>query len=678
MRQTKQRQSSSPSPPGLAKLPAAMFNALPKFLTAPNPEIYLSDNFVVLDLETNTKGDAGSPQPCWPENSIVCGSWCVGLRGGANNIYGCELQQGELVDALEAADFIVAHNGKFDTAWLKRAGIDLRKLILFDTMIAEYCIAGNLKVPLSLDALSEKYLGKSKAPYINLCMKGGIDPGDMPKSKLIDRCNWDILQTRDLFLTQLDIICDRGLLGHVYTRSLLSLALADIESAGMHVDAETVGIRYREAAAKLESATAELDEFTGGINPRSPKQVKEFVYEVLKFKPKRRGKGKWSEAIYSTKTEDLLQLKTTNRRQREFVRLKKEFAKYNAEVTKNLMFFHGVSTDKRTDVPPGVFYAQFNQCITKTHRLSSSGIKRTFAHLHDEKGKELTKSVQFQNFSRQFKPLFTPRKKGWSMGEADGSQLEFRVAAFLGQCPTAVQAIVDNLDVHADTASQLHGMDLEEFKRKHAAHDPEVEGWRQDAKADTFKPLFGGSSGTKAQVTYYEWFAKQYDGIAKAQQRWIDTAQRTKEVEMIHGFKFFFPDCHMQSSGYVTNSTNIKNYPVQHFATAEIIPIAVVYMWHAMKDMESFLVNTIHDSVISEVHPDEHLMFRDYSLHAFTTCVYHYLKEVYNVEFNVPLGIGVKIGTPNWGTGDEQTCVPLPPYEMDGICYDNLITEWTD
>ena len=675
MRSTRRQNGTVPHL--LAKLPRAMLKALPGFLLAPNPDVYLSDNFVVFDLETNTQGDDGSPQPCWPANSIVCGSWCVGLRGEAHNVYGNELEMGELVDALEAADFIVAHNGKFDMGWLLRAGIDLRKVILYDTMIAEYCLNGNLTLPLSLDALSTKYLGISKAPYINILMKGGVDPGDMPRSKLIARCDWDIIQTRDLFLTQLDVICDRGLLGHVYTRCLLSAALADIESRGMHIDASVVGERYRESATKLALATEAVDEFTGGINPNSPKQVKEFVYEVLKFKPKYKGKGRNKQPIFSTRIDDLLALKTTNARQRKFVQLKKEYSKYNAEVTKNLLFFHGVATDNRIDIPEGVFFAQFNQCVTKTHRLSSSGIKRLFMQLTDAKGKNVLKSVQFQNFSRQFKCLFSPRKKGWSMGEADGSQLEFRVAAFLGQCPVATQAIVNNLDVHADTVSVLHDMDLEEFKAKHAAHDPEVEGWRQDAKPHTFKPLFGGQMGTTREMAYYQWFGEHYSGISKAQQQWIDRCQRTKEVNMIHGFTFFFPECHMSKSGYVQNSTNIKNYPVQHFATAEIIPIAVVYMWHAMKYMESFLVNTIHDSVISEVHPDEHQQFRDYSLHAFTTCVYHYLKEVYGVEFNVPLGIGVKIGDPHWGTGVEHTCVPLPPYDMEGIDYTQLITEWT-
>jgi hypothetical protein len=93
--------------------------------------------------------------------------------------------------------------------------------------------------------------------------------------------------------------------------------------------------------------------------------------------------------------------------------------------------------------------------------------------------------------------------------------------------------------------------------------------------------------------------------------------------------------------------------------------------------MESFLVNTVHDSVISELHPDEHEEFRLVSLHSFTYLCYHYLKEVYDVEFNVPLGIGVKIGD-NWGKGKELKCVPLPPYKMEGIDYTELITDWID
>ena len=647
----------------LSKIPRAMLEALPAFLINPDPEIYLSDNFLVIDLETNTKGDDGSPDACFKENSIVCGSWCHGLSGEAHNVYGNELEMGQLVQAIEDADFIVAHNGKFDVKWLSRAGLDMYKVVLYDTMLAEYVLNGNRRLPLSLDVLSTKYFGVHKEAFIDKQMKHKVDPSDMIKSKLIARCNWDVLHTRELFLTQLDIICKFNLLGCVYTRCILSPALADIECNGMHIDSDAVGVAYREAAANLASASAKMDLFTDGINPRSPKQVKEFVYEVLKFKPKYRGKGKNRTAILSTKTEDLCALKATTKRQREFLVLKKDYALWNAEVSKNLLFFHGVATDKRETIDEGVFYAQFNQAITVTHRLSSSGIKRKFLHITDVKGKAVVKSVQFQNFKRKFKPCFNARKKGWSMGEGDGSQLEFRVAAFQGQCKVATQDIVNNLDVHQQTSDVLTG-----------AGQPTD---RQHSKAHTFKPLFGGMTGTEAEVAYYEWFTEHYSGIGEKQQEWIDECLRHKQFSIATGFTFFFPDCHMQHSGYVTNSTNIKNIPVQHLATAEIIPIAVTYLWHAMKTMESFIVNTIHDSAIAELHPDEHEQFEVYCLHAFTTLVYFYLKEVYGIEFNVPLGIGVKIGD-HWGTGHERKCVPMAPYLMDGINYEELITEWVN
>ena len=646
----------------LSKVPLSLLKRLPDFVINPDPSIYMGDKFVVFDLETNTKGDDHSPLPCWPQNSAVCGSWCKGLHGKSHNIYGNELEMGELVDALMEADFIIAHNGKFDIGWMMRAGINPYKIILYDTMIAEYVIRGNLAMGhLSLDKMSKDYLGYSKAHFIDICMKGKVDPGDMPESKLIERCNSDIIMTRDIFLKQREKIERLGLLGHVYTRCLLSMPLAAIEAKGMHLDHDLVEDLYHERAGKLAEASAEIDLFTGGINPNSPKQVKEFVYEVLKFKPKMKGKGRNATPLYPTGADDLLALKATNKRQREFVKLKKTYAIYNADIGKALEFFHGVCTDPKRD--DDIFFANFNQCVTVTHRLSSTGIKRTFEQLLNDKGKPKTKSSQLQNIKREFKCVMSARKKGWLMGEADGSQLEFRVAAFLGQCKVATQAIVNNLDVHTDTMNVITGKGQPIN--------------RQDAKPHTFKPLFGGMSGTDAEVAYYQWFVEHYSGIAKAQQDWIDQALTHKRVKMIHGFRFFFPHCHMSQSGYVSNTTNIKNYPVQHFATAEIIPIAIVYMWHLMKDMESFLVNTVHDSVISELHPDEVDEFHECSKYAFTYLVYHYLKEVYDVEFNCPLGIGVKVGK-NWGTGKELKCVPAAPYRMEGIDYTQLITEWID
>ncbi len=90
----------------------------------------MSDNFITFDLETNMKGDNRSPLSCWKENSIVCGSWTCGPDGEVHNIYGNELELGKLVDALEAADFMIGHNLKFDLGWMKRAGLDLYGVLM--------------------------------------------------------------------------------------------------------------------------------------------------------------------------------------------------------------------------------------------------------------------------------------------------------------------------------------------------------------------------------------------------------------------------------------------------------------------------------------------------------------------------------------------------------------------
>lgn len=118
--------------------------------------------------------------------------------------------------------------------------------------------------------------------------------------------------------------------------------------------------------------------------------------------------------------------------------------------------------------------------------------------------------------------------------------------------------------------------------------------------------------------------------------------------------RFYWPDTSMQGSGYVTNSTSICNYPVQGFATGEIIPIAVTYQWHRMKaaNMESFLVNTIHDSSIGEINPKEIELYKEIGVLSYTTDVYRYLQEVYHIQFIAPLGVEIKL-SPHWSDSSE-------------------------
>ena len=66
------------------------------------------------------------------------------------------------------------------------------------------------------------------------------------------------------------------------------------------------------------------------------------------------------------------------------------------------------------------------------------------------------------------------------------------------------------------------------------------------------------------------------------------------------------------------------------------------------EQLESFVVNTIHDSIISEVKPEEEEEYNAIGKWAFTTGVLEYLDVVYNLQFKVPMDSDSKT-TPYWG-----------------------------
>lgn len=611
---------------------------LPQWLEEPDPGIYLTGSYVVLDFET-TNLDKGNA--CNKDNSILFAAWKCSWEREAHQQWGNEYGfANTLLRDIESASFIVAHNAKFECKWLARAGLDLRRLLVYDTQIAEYVIAGNRKRKLDLGSVSKRYGYGGKDPYVDILMKSGVCPSQLPQSLVADRCVKDIYQTEGVFKKQRELLNKKGLLPCTFTRCIFSPCLADIELNGMYLSKDKVLAEYNELHAKMAELTAELDLFTGGINMRSAPQKKEFIYDVLKFKPlKLRGKE-----VFGTDKDTIVQLKATNKKQRKFKELMQEFGKVNALLTKSAEFMRGVCLEK-----DGLFYAQFNQTITKTHRLSSSGISVKF-DLYDK-----PKKIQFQNFPRVYKKMFKARKAEWLMGEIDGAQLEFRVAAYLGQDVRATQDIVDDVDVHQFTADTLTNAGQQTS--------------RQEAKSRTFKPLFGGESGTKAEQTYYKAFKEKYNGVAAAQKQWLMEVAGKKSLRLHTGLMAYWPDTRVTGTGYITNSTQICNLPVQNLATAEIIPVAVTYLWHRMEGMESFLTNTIHDSAIAEISPNEVELFNELGVQSFTNDVYYYLDRVYNIQFNVPLGAGFKAGE-HWGEGEEVKTTTNPSYRMEGVNYE--------
>lgn len=570
-----------------------------------------------------------------------CGSDHPDHSGRIEVKWGTEFDMAALVDACEKADFIVAHNAKFELGWLRRCGLNIDKVLPYCTQVGEYVRAGNRSWAFKLEKSLERWGLEGKLGIISVLMEAGVCPSEMPMDLLEKYGKQDVRQTLRMFWLQRQELSCNNLLPVMLTRNIFTVPLVDIERNGMHLDKDRVLTVYRTFAAERNKLQEKLDKLTGGVNFRSGKQMAELLYRKLKFviplnyrkeplvnKPSE----DWPDGVPKTDKDTIAKLKAKNKVQREFLQIYTDLKKVDSSITK----FIGKFADCVEQTEDGILHASMNQTVTKTHRLSSSG--QDYA-------------VQFQNFDRRFKPLFSPRHPGWFLGEADEAQLEYRTAVFLGEDEVGLNDILEGVDAHSLTASIVFKEDWEACGGDKKS--PLGKARRQDSKSDTFKPLYGGKSGTERQKEYYAFFMEKHQGIADAQEGWKDEVYRTKKLRTISGLIFYWEDCKLNRHGTLIRpdgrpaDQSICNYPVQSLATAEIVPIGVAFLHHYMKaaEMESFLVNTVHDSAIGEIHPDERRLFKQLAEMSMVNEVVTYLNAVYNIDFYVPLECETELNT---------------------------------
>ena len=232
------------------------------------------------------------------------------------------------------------------------------------------------------------------------------------------------------------------------------------------------------------------------------------------------------------------------------------------------------------------------------------------------------------------KKVFVSRWKGGKILEADFAQLEFRAAAYLSQDKVAMDEVSTGFDVHSYTSKVITD-----------AGQPTS---RQDAKAHTFAPLYGatGFGRSKAEAAYYEHFTEKYKGIKSWHSRLAKEALETGKISTPSGREFSFPDVQRRMNGTVSFFTQIKNYPVQSFATADIVPIVLIKMENLLANYKSCIVNSVHDSVVIDIHPDEIEQVL-YLIKHLNSSLQSIVERQFNIEFNVPLLLEAKIGD-NW------------------------------
>ena len=610
-------------------------------------------------------------------------------------------------DWLDRATILIMHNASHDLLWLWESGFTYDGPV-FDTMLGEYVLQRGLKEPLSLEACAERYdLDTKKQDTLKDYFSKGYSTADIPHKELSDYLSADLRATQQLSdrIYKRLLLEDSSLRDTVDLTNQVAVCLSRIYQRGFKVDLSVlseVQKEFEDEKKELTDAlTKQVRELMGDmpINLNSPEQLSWIIYSR-----KPQDKTVWANAF--TPYEPVSDFKLKVRQHSDIIykqraerctvcngsgkvrKVKKDGTLYskhnncsscnssgylfipmdsigglrfNAPNAKwvsangfstnktNLQYLEGVARARNMDTAVAflsrvqrlsaidTYLSSFVEGI-RTHTKPDNRLHVRLLQHRTSTGRLSGADPNMQNMPRggtfPVKKVFVSRWEGGKIMEADFAQLEFRVAAYLGQDKVAMEEVATGFDVHAYTAKVISD-----------AGQPTS---RQDAKAHTFAPLYGASGygRTPAEAAYYSQFNDKYAGIAKWHKRLASEALNTGRISTPSGREFSFPDVTRRRNNTVSHFTQIKNYPVQSFATADIVPIALLHIDKELNDLRSCIVNTVHDSIVIDVHPNE-----EQAVLTVIDSTNNKLKIIidnrWNINFNVPLLLEAKIG-PNW------------------------------
>ena len=565
------------------------------------------------------------------------------------------------------------------------------------------------KEPLSLDACAQRYeLSWQKQDTLKEYFKQGVSTRDIPYNELTEYLVADLHATQELSDRQYAKLLSKeyaGLMDTVVLSNQVAVVLAKIYQRGFEVD-ETVLNEVREEfeseKRKLNGELKRMVQHLMGhrhVNLNSPEQLSQVIYSRKPI-----DKAMWQNNFdpYMSKQEYKSVMKensevvyrkeprqcTVCKGKGQVFRIKKDGNKYarpnsckdcdgfgyvfiESDRIAGLRFTapdakwvsaNGFTTSKgnldilesfarQNDMHDAILFLSKVKRLSALDTYLSSFVEGIKTHIKDD-GKLHVRLLQHRTATGRFsgadpnmqnmprggtfpvKKVFVSRWEGGKIMEADFAQLEFRAAAFLSQDGVAIDEVSTGFDVHSYTAKVITD-----------AGQPTD---RQTAKAHTFAPLYGatGYGRTAAEAEYYTHFTEKYKGIADWHSRLAKEALTTKMITTPSGRQYAFPNVVRKMNGTVSYFTQIKNYPVQGFATADIVPVVLIEIEKRLSDMHSCIVNTVHDSVVIDIHPDEEPQVL-WHINDVNNNLTELINNSFRVNLNVPMLLEAKIG-PNW------------------------------
>ncbi len=358
----------------------------------------------------------------------------------------------------------------------------------------------------------------------------------------------------------------------------LAIVLGDMEQTGFPLDSQGLESYGKELGEKIENIQREIYDLAGTeFNINSPKQLGSVLFEKLGLP-----KGKKGKTGYSTSAATLEQLRGYHEiidmilNYRTFAKLKSTYCDGVAKlVTEN-----------------GRIHSSFNQTETRTGRISSTEPNLQNIPVRTEIGRELRKFFKVSD--------------GYTLIDADYSQIELRVLAHLSGDENMISAFNNDEDIHAITASQIFNVPENMVTSK----------MRSAAKTVNFGIIYGMGAFSLAQdlkisrfeaQNYINKYLEHYSGIDIYMNKVIKMAKEQGYSETMFHRRRYVPELASTNHNLRAFGERVaRNTPIQGSA-ADIIKIAMINTYNALKsnNLKSKLILQVHDELIIEAPNEE-------------------------------------------------------------------------
>jgi len=504
----------------------------------------------------------------------------------------------------------IGQNIKYEKLLLKNIGIELNG-ICFDTMIASYLLNPS-KPNHNLSDISMEYLGIRMTPISELIGKGKvkITMAKVPIPEISRYCCQDSEAAFQLKFILADLLEEKGL-DKLFNDIELPLVdvLSDVEFSGIEIDEKFLANMSKNMQKRLDILSKQIYEIAGcEFNINSPKQLSSILFERLKLPVVKKTK-----TGFSTDVEVLTRLAFQHALPKAILEYR-ELAKLTTTYVDALPELINRNTKK--------VHTSFNQTVTATGRLSSSGPNLQNIPVKTQIGKTIRKA-------------FISSFKNGLILSADYSQIELRILAHLSGDEILLEAFNSGMDIHTYTASLIFDCDIASVDEK----------MRSQAKTVNFGIVYGMSPyglskelGISPEVakSFIDAYFLRYPKVEGYMQSQVALAKENGYVLTMFNRRRYIPEIKSENHNVAQFAQRTAiNTPIQGSA-ADMIKMAMIHIHNEIinKKLKGRMVLQVHDELVFDIPKDELVLM--------SAVVKKGMEEV--VKLKVPVKVNISSG----------------------------------